>query len=59
MYPFTKQILQFNHFNPKMKLGMLLLDVKGNYFLQVKKFCQKYDLLSDLIVIELNSNISV
>ena len=40
-----------------MKLGMLLLDVKGNYFLQVKKFCQKYDLLSDLIVIELNSNI--
>ena len=57
MYPFTKQILQFNHFNPKMKLGMLLLDIKGNYFLQVKKFCQKYDLLSDLIVIELNSNI--
>lgn len=36
---------------------MLILDVKGNYYNQVKKYVEKYNLETDLIVIELNSKI--
>lgn len=57
MYPFTEQILQFNSNHPDKKIGMLILDVKGNYYSQVRNFCKNFNLLSDLIVIELNSNI--
>ena len=57
MYPFTEQILQFNSKHPKQKIAMLILDVKGNYYLQVKQFCKTYGLLSELIVIELDSHI--
>ena len=32
---------------------MLILDVKGNYFNQVRKFAYKYNRLDDVIVIEL------
>lgn len=55
MYPFTNQLLQFNYKNPTKKLGMLILDVKGNYYKQVKEYCKKYQLLDDLIIIQLNS----
>ena len=48
MYPFTKQLI-----SNSQKLPMLILDVKGNYYLQVKEFCRKYDRLDDLIVLEL------
>ncbi len=57
MYPFTEQIIQFNYKHPDKKIAMLILDVKGNYFSQVKQFCKTYGLLSDLIVIELHSHI--
>ena len=57
MYPFTEQILKFNSKHPSQKIAMLILDVKGNYYAQVKEFCKTYDLLSDLIVIELHSHI--
>ena len=57
MYPFTEQILQFNSTHPNNKIATLILDVKGNYYSQVKQFCQSYNLLSDLIVIELHSHI--
>ena len=57
MYPFTRQLLEFNSYNTNNKIAMLILDVKGNYYKQVKNFCKQYNLLSDLIVIELNSNI--
>ena len=57
MYPFTEQLLKFNYNNKNNKMGMLILDVKGNYYKQVKKYCKKYNLLKDLIVIELNSNV--
>ena len=58
MYPFTKQLLRNNFYNPKNKIGMLILDVKGNYYNQVKQYCEKYNLLEDLIVIELGSNVT-
>lgn len=38
-------------------MGMLILDVKGNYFNQVKEYAKEYGLKDDLIVLELNSNI--
>ena len=57
MYPFTKQLLEFNFNNPNKKIGMLILDVKGNYHKQVKKYTEKYNLEKDLIIIQLNSNI--
>ena len=57
MYPFTKQLIGFNSDNFKQKLGMLILDVKGNYYNQVKKYANFYNRKKDLIVIGLNSNI--
>lgn len=56
MYPFTKQLLQYNNKNFNDKIGMLILDVKGNYYNQVLKYAKSYNLEKDLIVIGLNSN---
>lgn len=57
MYPFTRQLMEYNFNNPNKKIGMLILDVKGNYYEQVKKYAQKYNLENDLIILELNSKI--
>ncbi len=57
MYPFTKQLIEYNSINKKNKIGMLILDVKGNYYKQVKEYVTKYRLKEDLIVLELNSKI--
>ena len=37
---------------------MLILDVKGNYYKQVYEYAKKYEILDDLIVIGLGSNVS-
>ncbi len=57
MYPFTRQLLKYNSSNCSNKIGMLILDVKGNYYNQVKKYANTYNLDKDLIVLELGSNI--
>src|SRR5699024_7794620 len=57
MYPFTRQLMEYNYKNPDSKIGMLILDVKGNFYNQVRDYAKKFDLLNDLIVIELNSNV--
>ena len=49
MYPFTEQFI-----SNKNKLPMLILDVKGNYYLKVKELCEKYNRLDDLIILELD-----
>lgn len=36
---------------------MLILDVKGNYYKQVYEYAKKYEILDDLIVIGLGSNV--
>ena len=54
MYPFTKQLIKYENDNLSKKLGFLILDVKGNYYLKVKEFAKEYDRLNDVIVIELN-----
>ena len=51
MYPFTEQLI-----SNKKHLPMLILDVKGNYYLKVKELCQKYNRINDLIVLELNGS---
>ena len=58
MYPFTKQLIRYNSLYPDKKIGMLILDVKGNYYKQVKKYAEYYNLIQDIIVIELNSGIT-
>ena len=48
--------MNYNH-HSKQKLGMLILDVKGNYYKQVYEYAKKYGILDDLIVIGLGSNV--
>jgi len=57
MYPFTKQLMEYKCNNSKEKLGMLILDVKGNYYLQVKKYAYNYQRQKDLIILDLSGNI--
>lgn len=57
MYPFTRQLIGFKADNLQEKLGMLILDVKGNYYNQVKKYADFYNRKHDLIIIGLDSNI--
>ncbi|MDO5557692.1 MAG: hypothetical protein Q4G05_05605 [Clostridia bacterium] len=56
MYPFTEQLVSYKHFCSD-KLGMLILDVKGNYYKQLKVYAKKYNRESDLLIIELNGKI--
>ena len=53
MEPFLKQLIS----QDSPKLGMLILDVKGNFYKAVKKYAKEYDRLDSLIIIELCSNI--
>lgn len=57
MYPFTEQLIKYNSENPTDKIGMLILDVKGNYCNQVKNYVDFYELQNDLIIIGLNSTV--
>ena len=57
MYPFTKQFIEYNCEEENNKIGMLILDVKGNYHKQVYKYCKQFGREDDLIVIGLDSNI--
>lgn len=57
MYPFTKQLLEYKSNISEEKLGMLILDVKGNYYLKVKEYCNLFNRLDDLIIIDLSGKI--
>lgn len=57
MYPFTKQLIKYKYDDEDKKLGMLILDVKGNYYSQVKKYAEHYRREEDLVVIELGGDI--
>lgn len=57
MYPFTQQLIQYNSENFNDKVGMLILDVKGNYSKYIKELVDLHNLKNDLIIIGLNSNI--
>lgn len=54
MYPFTEQLISYRSRDKASKLGMLILDVKGNYYSEVYRFCKKYNRINDLITIDLS-----
>lgn len=56
MYPFTEQLMKYNSKNINDKISMLILDVKGNYYNQILKYANLYNLEKDVIIIGLNSN---
>lgn len=56
MYPFTRQLIKYKYQDKQNKLGMLILDVKGNYYSQVQKYVAHYKRQDDLVVIELGGN---
>lgn len=53
MYPFTKQLIEYSCADVKNKIGMLILDVKGNYYKKVCEFAKNCSRENDLIVIRL------
>jgi hypothetical protein len=57
MYPFTKQLISYMSYNSNEKIGMLILDVKGNFYKQVVDFANFSGRLDDVHVIELGGNV--
>ena len=57
MYPFTEQLIEYKSNNSKEKIGMLILDVKGNYHDAVLKFSTKHKREKDIITIDLSGRI--
>lgn len=53
MYPITKQLIEFESNNINKKIGLLILDVKGNYYTQVKQYAKSCNRENDLVIIEL------
>jgi len=57
MYPFVRQLIQYKADDENQKFGMLILDVKGNFYKQVKFYADSFGRLDDLYVIELGGNV--
>ncbi|MGN1327212.1 MAG: hypothetical protein ACI4VQ_03985 [Clostridia bacterium] len=55
MYPITKQLINYKANSPE-KLGMLILDVKGNYYSQVLKFASDCGRQEDIITIQISGD---
>ena len=56
MYPFTKQLIEYSCMDYYNKIGMLILDVKGNYYIKVSEFAKQCGRKDDLIIISLGGN---
>lgn len=54
MYPITRQLITYKSNSKKDKLGMLILDVKGNYYYEVLKYAKQYGREEDVIPIEIS-----
>lgn len=57
MYPFTRQLIEYKADNKKEKLGLLILDVKGNYYKQVQEYCEIYNRKNDLMILSLDGSV--
>lgn len=55
IYPFSEQLIKYQNTNPAKKLGILCLDVKGNFYKQIQFYAKKFNRLNDLVIISLNS----
>lgn len=53
MYPFVKQALFYKAHDNQKKAGMLILDVKGNFYEQVLTFADECGRKDDVVLIEL------
>ena len=56
IYPFSKQLINYNNNSKSEKLGILCLDVKGNFYIFIYNYAKQFNRLKDLIIIGLNSN---
>lgn len=56
MYPFCRQLINYSNNNIFEKIGMLILDVKGNFYKQVLNYAKESNRIDDVIVIELNGS---
>lgn len=54
MYPITRQLIAYKSSNLHEKLGMLILDVKGNYIYQVENYAKLYNREKDIIPIQIS-----
>ena len=54
MYPFCMQLINYSKNNIFEKLGMLILDVKGNFYKQILEYAKLAGRIDDVIVIEIN-----
>lgn len=57
MYPFTKQLINYHSNDFSSKLGMLILDVKGNFYKEVINFAKFSNRLDDLFILGLDGKI--
>ena len=57
MYPFAKQLIEYKSSSFNDKLGILVLDVKGNFHKQIYEYAKKSNRIQDLIIIDLNGKI--
>lgn len=54
MYPFLKQVMFYESYNADKKPGMLILDVKGNFYKKALEFAKECGREEDLVLIQLN-----
>jgi len=57
MYPFSLQLIKYKHNNEKEKIGMLVLDVKGNFAKQIYDYANLTQRANDLVIIDLSGKI--
>ena len=53
MYPITEQLIAYESKVSSEKIGMLILDVKGNYHRKIVEFAEKFGREEDVIIIEI------
>ena len=53
IYPITEQIINYENGDLNKKVGMLILDVKGNFHTQILNFAQDSNRLEDVIILEI------
>ena len=56
IYPFAEQLISYECNHPDKKLGILCLDVKGNFVDQIKNYATQFNRDSVLIIIGLDSS---
>ena len=56
MYPVSKQLIEYKSYSEKEKLGLLILDVKGNFYSQIKKYICSSSRVNDLILVNLDGS---